>query len=225
LRKDEDGRILYGFVHGNWALDDSGPGGRFCGVRDEIRILAETGCYADFTFPSAPDVSQPPMVNRIYYATDDPRLPRSHFRGVEAAFGRPPGGELLLVTGPCWINWKQRRRAILPALENGEVAGHYPVTPDRVELWGRLAIALRGWPRWIFVKVHTHGAQEANADYLLGGGLRQLHEALQRHWNDGDRAILHYVTPWEMVQCIHILERGDREAIEAVERFQWRFER
>jgi hypothetical protein len=46
-------RVAYGFIHGNWALDSARPDGRFCGVNDEITILHETGCYADFTQPAA----------------------------------------------------------------------------------------------------------------------------------------------------------------------------
>src|ERR1043165_9639125 len=46
------GEIMYGFVHGNWALCNSRPDGRQCGVNNEIPVLLDTGCYADFTFPS-----------------------------------------------------------------------------------------------------------------------------------------------------------------------------
>lgn len=41
----------YAFVHGNWALANSYHG-RFCGVDEEMQILADTGCYADFTLPA-----------------------------------------------------------------------------------------------------------------------------------------------------------------------------
>ena len=34
----------YAFIHGNWALDNSHPEGRWCGVNDELIILKETGC-------------------------------------------------------------------------------------------------------------------------------------------------------------------------------------
>jgi hypothetical protein len=57
-RNRETGEISYGFIHGNWALNNSRPDGRWCGVNDETSILLETGCYADFTMPSAPDVTQ-----------------------------------------------------------------------------------------------------------------------------------------------------------------------
>ena len=54
LQRDATGQIRYGFIHGNWALDNSRCDGRWCGVNDELSILRETGCYADFTMPSAP---------------------------------------------------------------------------------------------------------------------------------------------------------------------------
>src|SRR5689334_7837346 len=34
LGRDERNRIAYGFIHGNWALDNSRPDGRWCGVND-----------------------------------------------------------------------------------------------------------------------------------------------------------------------------------------------
>ena len=52
-RLDDSGVPRYAFVHGNWALANS-AGNHFCGVDSEMQILAETGCYADFTMPSQP---------------------------------------------------------------------------------------------------------------------------------------------------------------------------
>ncbi len=70
LGTGKDGLPRYGFVHGNWALCNARPDRDWCGVDRELAILAETGCYADFTFPSAPDPTQPKMVNAIYRAVD-----------------------------------------------------------------------------------------------------------------------------------------------------------
>src|SRR5215210_3171072 len=64
-RIDGRGAPMYGFVHGNLALANS-AGGRCCGVDSEMQVLAETGCYADFPLPSAPDQSQVPVLNDIY---------------------------------------------------------------------------------------------------------------------------------------------------------------
>ena len=62
LRRDHDalavcpktGGPVFGFIHGNWCLDNSGIGGAGCGVNNELIVLKDLGCYADFTFPSAP---------------------------------------------------------------------------------------------------------------------------------------------------------------------------
>jgi len=77
----------YGFVHGNWALCNSRPDGDWCGVNEELGILAETGCYADFTFPSAPSPTQPRTVNAIYRAWDRPGRARGHDGGVACRVG------------------------------------------------------------------------------------------------------------------------------------------
>ena len=45
------------------------PDGRSCGVNNELEILRETGCYADFTLPSAPSQTQTRKINSIYYAS------------------------------------------------------------------------------------------------------------------------------------------------------------
>ena len=64
-RFDGKGEPKYAFVHGNLALANS-AGGKFCGVDEEMQILQETGCYVDMTMPTAPDITQVPMINRIY---------------------------------------------------------------------------------------------------------------------------------------------------------------
>src|SRR4029079_9318653 len=53
LSRDAFGNPRFAFIHGNWCLANSRRDGRYCGVDNELEILFETGCYADFTFPSA----------------------------------------------------------------------------------------------------------------------------------------------------------------------------
>ena len=62
-------RSQFGFIHGNWALDNSQP--QRCGVNLELTILRNQGGYADFTFSTIGTVSQPFQINSIYYAVDD----------------------------------------------------------------------------------------------------------------------------------------------------------
>src|SRR5439155_17963245 len=69
-----DGRLAFGFIHGNWALDNSrhDHGRNYCGVNNELTVLMEEGCYADFTFPAWQHTAQPRQTNSLYYAVDDP---------------------------------------------------------------------------------------------------------------------------------------------------------
>jgi hypothetical protein len=209
LRRDETGQVRYGFIHGNWALDNSRPDGRWCGVNDELTVLAQTGCYADFTLPSAPSETQTGKINSIYYATDDPERPKSHDTGVDVRVGGGPSGDLLLVQGPLTLNWARRKWGLLPRIENGELSFDAPPSATRADLWVRQGIHVRGRPEWRFIKLHTHGAQEANADVLLGSPMDALLSDLERRYNDGERYQLHYVTAWELYRLVKAAERGE----------------
>ena len=201
-------RVRFGFIHGNWALDNSHPKGIWCGVNSELRVLSESGCYADFTFPSAPSLTQTRTVNRIYYATDDVERPRSADFGVEVRAGSEPTGEVMLIQGPLCPNWKKRKYGILPRLENGELSAANPATAGRGELWVRQHIHVRARPEWVFVKVHTHGASESAADMLLGPQRDLLHRILQDRCNDGARHVLHYVSARELYNIVKAAEAG-----------------
>jgi hypothetical protein len=145
---------------------------------------------------------------------------------VDARVGvRGPNGPLL-VTGPLTLNWKRRRRGFFPAIENGDLTGLNPPSPDRVDAWIRCGIHVSGFPRWIFVKTHTHGAQERNSDTLLGdgeGSLSALFADLRARYDDGERYVLHFATPWEIYRAVTVLESNDARAIEAIERFEFPF--
>lgn len=184
----------YGFIHGNWCLDNSRRDGDWCGVNNELTVLKETGCYADFTLPSAPSDTQTRKVNSIYYATDDPQRPKSHDTGVDVRVGGRATGDLLIVQGPLALNWRRRK------IENADIAGYSPATPERAQLWLHQRIGVAGKPDWIFVKVHTHGCQERNFAAVLDG---KLHEALAQL-----PVKLHYVTAREMFNLIKAAEAG-----------------
>jgi hypothetical protein len=209
LRTDASGRLRYGFIHGNWALDNSRPDGKWCGVNDELTVLAQTGCYADFTLPSAPSATQTRTINSIYYATDDPRRPKSHDRGVDVEVGRPASGDLLIVQGPLTLNWARRKWGLLPRIENAELSADAPPSAHRADRWIETNVHVRGRPEWCFVKLHTHGAQENNAAVLLGAAMDGMLSYLERRYNDGDRYRLHYVTAWELYRLVKAAEAGD----------------
>lgn len=202
------GAVRFGFIHGNWALDNSRPDGRWCGVNDELRVLRQCGCYADFTFPSAPSPTQTRRINSIYYATDDPARPKSHDDGVEVCVGGEPGGDLMLIQGPLGLTWPGGRFGLLPRIETAGIAAGNPPTLRRVASWVRARVCVAGRPDWLFVKVHTHGCKEANWDVLFGPPMQELHRHLAQHYNDGRRYTLHYVTAREMYNIVKAAERG-----------------
>jgi hypothetical protein len=202
------GRVVFGFIHGNWCLDNSRHDGRWCGVNNELEVLADLGCYADFTLPSAPSETQTRKVNSIYYATDDPLRPKSHNDGRDLARGKGVEGDLLIMQGPLALNWKNRRWGLLPRIENADVRASYPPTDDRVDLWVRQHIHVHGQPNWIFVKVHTHGTQDRDIAALLGQPVENMFRRLETVYNDGRNHVLHYVNSREMFNIAKAAEAG-----------------
>lgn len=209
-RDPYDGGLRFGFIHGNWCLDNSRPDGRWCGLDNELTLLRELGCYADFTLPSAPSDTQTGTINSIYYATDDPHAPKSHDRGVPVRAGHKPTGDLMIVQGPLGLNWRNRRHGVMPRIENSDVRAGCPPTADRVDAWVRTGIHVEGCPEWVFVKIHTHGTQEGDMDTLLGAPVDAMHTHLERRYNDGERYKLHYVTARETYNIIKAAEAGER---------------
>ncbi len=199
LNRGPDGRLAYAFIHGDWALDNSHGDASQCGVNDEITVLRETGCYADLTMPSVIYDSQARVVNRVYFAIDDPQRPASHLTGPLATAGQgSPDGGLLMIPGPLALNWRSRVKGLLPRIDSGAIDYRTPPSLERFTRWLATGVAVTGRPEWVFIKAHTHGAPEANAAVMLGGAFRQmLSEALTR-FNDGTTYRLHFVTAREM---------------------------
>ena len=212
LCRDSRGEIRWGFIHGNWALDNSHPQGRWCGVNDELTVLRETGCYADLTMPSAPDLCQTRTINGIYYAVDDPVRPKSHDVGTPAAVGRrPPAEGLLMIQGPLALDWRDRKAGLLPRLENADLHARRPPSPRRVDLWLRAAVGVQGQPQWTFIKLHAHGAKPANADVLLGPPMQELHRALAQKARADADFHYYYATARQLAELVHAAEAGETD--------------
>lgn len=211
LRRDAiTGEIQYGFIHGNWALCNARPDGRWCGVNEELTILRETGCYADFTLPSAPSDTQTRTINSIYYAQDIPGRPKSHDTGTPARVGQlAPIDQLLLVQGPLLLNWQNRKRGLFPRIENGDLTAANPPTWERLQLWLRANVHVTGAPRSLFVKLHTHGCKSGNDQMWLSGPAAAFHNELARQASRRPNFRYHYVTAWEMAQLVHRLEQPE----------------
>lgn len=205
LLHEEDGRTVFGFVHGNWALDNSLPNGQYCGLAGEIALLRDLGCYADFTMPSAPSATQGRLVNQIYWCTNNPdNSPRSFDYGIEATVGGGKRGDLLMITGPLGLRFGER---LMPRLESGEIAGNNMPTRIRVRRWFDLAPTIGDD---LFLKLYTHGAPEMNLEPLLDRGLGKLFGWLAEEAER--RGIeIHWATAWQMYQAAAALIHGSSQ--------------
>jgi hypothetical protein len=216
LRRDAAGRISYGFIHGNFALNNAFPGGRWCGVDDETTILMETGCYADYTMPCAPHPAQSRKVNSIYY-TIPQRKRRAHDQGSDIEAGKCPPVGLMMIQGPLGLNWAWRKWGLVPRIDNADISWHYRPAGSRVRAWIGQYIHVAGAPDHTFVKVSTHGAQERNLEYLLNDGLDRLWTMLEHHCSPASRYRLHYVTAYDMYCKIKELESAQPDTREPTE--------
>lgn len=207
-RDPHTGQLRFGFIHGNWSLDNSRADGRWCGINNELILLRQLGCYADFTLPSAPSDTQTKTINAIYYATDDPLRPKSHDTGEPVRVGGKTSGDLMIVQGPLALNWRERRFGVIPRIEASDVRRAIPPTPARVDDWVGTGIHVEGRPEWVFVKVHTHGTQERDMDTLLGASAHAMHTHLETRYNDGANYVLHYVNAREVYNIIKAAEAG-----------------
>ena len=202
LLRQKDGRTVFGFVHGDWALDNSRPDGKHCGVNGEIALLRDLGCYADFTMPSIPSPTQGRVVNQIYWCTSNPdNKPKSYDHGIPATPGGGKQGDLLMITGPVGLRVGGR---FLPRVESGELAGNDLASPSRVHRWFDLAPVVG---EDMFLKLHTHGAADRSREQLLNGGLANLFRLLAE---EADRRgiEIHWATAWQTYQAVDALVHG-----------------
>jgi hypothetical protein len=202
LLRKRDGRLTFGFIHGNWCLDNSRPDGRWCGLNNEITLLQRLGCYADFTMPCGPAPMQASLMNAIYWAVDDPARPKSYDSGVLAEAGRPgPGQALLMVPGPFAVRfagWK-------PKIEIGDIAGQIPVDDARADSWFQAAPVL-GQDQ--FFKFFAHGTQERHSRAFFSGMLDDLFSRLKAHAARREMEI-YFVSAWDMFLAIEKILAGE----------------
>jgi hypothetical protein len=207
--KGTDGQSHFAFIHGNWGLDNS-LGEAFCGNSRELRMLKELGCFADYTFPSVWELSQPSWVNNIYEVADDDR-PKSYDRGMPLSVGWRPSGDLVLVQGPLVLVPALNPAKIFFVLEDGDIHPTVPLSPARVDAWVRANIHVAGRPDWVFIKVHGHSASSAaDLEETLGPHFDQALTYMETRYNDGAHYALHYVTAREAYNLIRAAADGKR---------------
>lgn len=205
-----DQSACFAFIHGNWSLANA-RGSEFCGVDNEIALLKQRGCYADFTFPALFNAAQPHWVNAIGYCQQQ-RQPRGYEQVREAAIGTQESeSEFMIFQGPLSINWRDWRHVWHPTFEDGDLkAAATHGDPKRIDEWIRQGIHVQGRPNWLFVKLFCHGAQDHQA--VLGAASDQMYSYLEQNYNDGLRYRLHYVTAREaynIVKAAEDLQQGN----------------
>ena len=197
-RVNGDGPPRYAFVHGNFALANSADGS-FCGVDEEMQILADTGCYADFSLPSAPNISQTAKINSLYECALPLERRAPHRRGRDLCSGRPPTVFPLIIQGPLGLDFGHND-GWLPKIENAQISGSHPPTLRRLELWRRAAITVQHRPDWLFIKLHCHGMDPRDESAMLGEAMRQFLREVAEAAKGNYR--VHYVTAREMTNMV-----------------------
>jgi hypothetical protein len=162
-----------------------------------MQVLAETGCYADFTLPSAPDVSQVPRINALYECGGPLHLRAPHKSGRNIRVGQTPVLPLIF-TGPLIFDWSRRKRGVpVPRIDNGALTANYPLTVKRLTRWRSAHISVLGRPDWIFIKLYSHGFFEADQQAMIGADMQRfLEEAMSEAERSGDFKI-HFTTARE----------------------------
>lgn len=188
---DNTGKTSFGFIHGNWSLDNSG-GNAVCGVNRELEILKKAGCYADFTFPAFGNKAQPGKVNRLFYAPDTD-APKSYEQGTEVIVGTRNMTDLLIFEGPMTLT------------DYGAVEAFNLPDPRKITSWVDANIHVKGRPDWVFVKVFTHGVQSRKA--IFGKEVGAMFTHLEKNYAGGDWR-LHYVTAREAYNLVRAAEDG-----------------
>jgi hypothetical protein len=187
----------YGFVHGMFALAGSDP--RHCSIHHELDILLDTGCYADFTFPSLSTPSQPRMVNTLYHAQSTGG-PKPHDSGELARVGRVGQG-LLIFQGPMWAGASRR------FADDGHVASKDLPHAYRIRRWLDSHVHVKGRPNWVFIAVHGHTAKETEQNVLFSGPMSGLWSALE-NLTSRPNVRLHYVTAREAYNIVRAAQAG-----------------
>ena len=210
----DDDSEQFAVMHGKWSLDNS-RGAEHCGVNDELRVLRETGCFADFTFPAWGRM-QPRKMNSIYYATDDPDEPKSYDDGTDVRVGGEATGDLMIFEGPGVLSGVPDRLARLKPLRilvdaawlTCGVNSFFKATPLRIRRWVAANVHVKGRPEWVFVKVHTHGARRRHLYAHTGEQAHATYDHLEKAYNDGTEWALHYVTAREAYNIVKAAEAG-----------------
>lgn len=196
--EEGDTQPRYCFVHGNFALANSRDG-LDCGVDSEMKVLAETGCYADFTLPTGMwHAAQTVKMNSMYECGLPLESRAPHKKGSNLAAGRRPKIFPLIFQGPLLADLKASRKSLRPVLESGAVTRSNPMSLKRLAVWKRAKIRVQGRPDWLFIKLHCHSMDPTQTEAVIGDSVQNfLAELVGGAANR--KETLHFVTTREMV--------------------------
>lgn len=199
---DGDDLPRWAFVHGNLALGNS-CGGKYCGVDDEVQILAETGCYVDMTLPSAPDETQVPMLNTIYECGLPLNEPIPHRKGQNVVvFGKKPQLPLIF-TGPLVFNWTRRIKGLpVPRLDDGALVHNQPMDIARFNRWTNANITVKGRPEWVFVKLYCHGFFDHDQEACIGEGAKRFFNEIIENGEKTGQYKVHFASAREAFNMV-----------------------
>jgi hypothetical protein len=191
----------YAFVHGNFALANSAAG-RFCGVDSEMKVLSETGCYADLTMPSGFwHPAQTQKINSVYECALPLDEAAPHRKGRDLTAGSAPHTLPLMIQGPLIVDIPRSLRLHRPVIENSAVTGANPLTTHRLSLWKQARISVGGRPDWIFIKLHCHSMDPTQKEAVIGDSFRAFLGELVA--GAGSRKeTLHFVSAREMTNIV-----------------------
>ena len=191
----------YAFVHGNFALANVAKG-YACGVDNEMQILADTGCYADFTLPTAAfHPAQIGKVNSLYECGLPLATRAPHRKGRDLKVGRPPQVFPLNIQGPLMLDFDRQARNRVGRFENAALTGANPPSMRRLRLWKEAAISVKDRPDWLFIKLHTHSMDPPQGEAVMGAPMQQFLTEFVGGAADR-REVIHFVTAREMVNII-----------------------
>lgn len=199
-----DNEVLprYAFVHGNLALANS-CGGRFCGVDEEMRILSETGCYADMTLPSAPDQSQVAITNKIYECGLPLSFPIPHRIGNAVKVNGNLPQLPLIFTGPLVFNWSRRIKGVpVPKIDDGALVYNQQMNAKRLKRWQNANITVKGKPEWIFVKLYCHGFFVQDQSECIGEKARKFFSEVVESGEKNGSYRVHFASAREAVNMV-----------------------
>jgi len=202
-----DGKTAFAFIHGNWGLDNSN-GDWLCGVNREIELLHDLGSFADFTFPSIYENSQPRAVNSIY-ATRDDDAPKSYDRRLPLTALADGTGQLMMFEGPLIFTPTLNPRQMFLYLDDGDIHEKGHASPSRVDSWVRANVHVPERPDWVFVKLFAHGATSpGDMDAVLGPDFDAALSYMEREYNDCTRYVLHYIIAREAYNLARAAAEG-----------------